>query len=51
MVIIVTIFQDNENALIVAARTGQVDIVQDLVNDFDLQETDAVCFSSFFWKN
>ncbi|KAM3718098.1 Kinase D-interacting substrate of [Dirofilaria immitis] len=32
---------DNENILIVAARTGQTDIVQDFVSDFDLEDTDA----------
>uniref|UniRef100_A0A8R1XWH9 ANK_REP_REGION domain-containing protein n=1 Tax=Onchocerca volvulus TaxID=6282 RepID=A0A8R1XWH9_ONCVO len=32
---------DSENVLIVAARTGQIDIVQDFVNDFDLEDTDA----------
>ncbi|KAL3984752.1 KAP P-loop domain family protein [Acanthocheilonema viteae] len=32
---------DSENVLIVAARTGQVDIVRDFINDFDLEDTDA----------
>uniref|UniRef100_A0A158Q798 ANK_REP_REGION domain-containing protein n=1 Tax=Elaeophora elaphi TaxID=1147741 RepID=A0A158Q798_9BILA len=32
---------DNENVLIVAARTGQADIVRDFVSDFDLEDTDA----------
>ncbi|CAG9537947.1 unnamed protein product [Cercopithifilaria johnstoni] len=32
---------DNENVLIVAARTGQADIVRDFINDFDLEDTDA----------
>uniref|UniRef100_A0A1I7W1Z3 ANK_REP_REGION domain-containing protein n=1 Tax=Loa loa TaxID=7209 RepID=A0A1I7W1Z3_LOALO len=32
---------DNENVLIVAARTGQADIVKDFISDFDLEDTDA----------
>lgn len=36
------LLQDSENVLIVAARTGQADIVRDFVNDFDLEDTDAV---------
>ncbi|KAK6107528.1 KAP P-loop domain family protein [Brugia pahangi] len=32
---------DNENVLIVAARTGQTDIVREFISDFDLEDTDA----------
>lgn len=42
--------QNGENVLMVAARTGQVSIVRDFANEFDLEDTDAVCFSSMLLR-